>query len=343
MEKRVVLFLVLSLGIIFAYDFLLKQLGITPLSPPSTLEREIDPVDSHQDSSEIAEKPPSEMPFVEESPNGVSSPSPSEVQEDVVIETPLFRTGLASKGGVITFWELKKYLTQTEDPQPVELMYSKGQFSGPLSLRVTGNQALTDQIQKGPFAIQKTFSQLDASRPTGKVILRFEDPSSDLWIEKELTFHFDSYVVDVEIRTQGLAESLEVILGTNFGVVEWGQGFIGLLGSAWMIGEELEKENPDKMGETLHRQGDVKWLALQDKYFLSVLIPEQSSEIFATLETEHVVTAGIGFPSGNDGQTHKVRLYAGPKHYDTLKNFGIGLEDTIDFGWFIYGSWTIVK
>ena len=36
-------------------------------------------------------------------------------------------------------------------------------------------------------------------------------------------------------------------------------------------------------------------------------------------------------------------LYAGPKEFDTLKSFNIGLEDTIDFGWFIYGSWGIVK
>ena len=38
-----------------------------------------------------------------------------------------------------------------------------------------------------------------------------------------------------------------------------------------------------------------------------------------------------------------LQLYAGPKEYDTLRSLNVGLEDMIDFGWFIYGSWTIVK
>jgi YidC/Oxa1 family membrane protein insertase len=33
----------------------------------------------------------------------------------------------------------------------------------------------------------------------------------------------------------------------------------------------------------------------------------------------------------------------GPKEYDTLAAFKIELEETIDFGWFIHGSWSIVR
>jgi len=150
-------------------------------------------------------------------------------------------------------------------------------------------------------------------------------------------------VVDILIRTKGISKNLDVILGTNFGVVEWSQGFIGLLGSAWMIGEELEKKSPEADAPTLRRDGPVKWLALQDKYFMSVFIPENANSLFSKLENERVVSAGLSLPGGSGEQVHKTRLYAGPKQYDVLKSFGIGLEDTIDFGWFIYGSWSIVK
>jgi YidC/Oxa1 family membrane protein insertase len=37
MEKRVVIFLILSLAVIFGYDLLLKQLGLLP-PPPDTVE-----------------------------------------------------------------------------------------------------------------------------------------------------------------------------------------------------------------------------------------------------------------------------------------------------------------
>lgn len=344
MEKRVVIFLVLSLGIIFAYDYILKQMGITPFAPTTVVEQE------KSSSANLGESPSVEQPLSKNETGAQSSgspldfsPSPADLAEEVVIDTPLFRAGLSSKGGVFTFWELKRFLTQNDDPKPVELVYSQGQFPGPLSLQVPGNQEVTDRLHKGTFAIHQDFSTLDAAHPTGTVTFTLGTPSSDFWVEKALTFHYDSYQVDIAIRSQGITENLELVLGTNFGVVEWGQGFIGLLGSAWMIGDQLEKVNPEKMGDSLQREGNVKWLALQDKYFISVLIPEKADAISSTLESERVVTAGLIFPIVPGEQVHRAKLYAGPKHFDTLKGFEIGLEDNIDFGWFIYGSWKIVK
>jgi YidC/Oxa1 family membrane protein insertase len=341
MEKRVVLFLVLSLGIIFGYDLLLKQLGYSPFSTGPILDQEVTP-------SEPEKRPESgiQTPLSQEShsinSNSISN-EPQITDEVVVIETPLVRAGITSRGGVITSWELKKFLTQNEESHPVELVYSNGQFPGPLSLQVNGNEAVNQRLRHGLFRVQKDFEELDERRPTGKVILTNESSDSDLWVQKELTFHYNSYVVDIIIRTRGISENLEVLLGTNFGVVEWSQGFIGLLGSAWMVGEELEKKSPEADAPTLRRDGPVRWLALQDKYFMSVFIPENSSSLFSKLENERVVSAGISLSPGSGEQVHKTRLYAGPKQYDVLKSFEIGLEDTIDFGWFIYGSWGIVK
>ena len=341
MEKRVVLFLVLSLGIIFGYDLLLKQLGYSPFSNSPILDQEITPSEPAKGHEAGIKSSPSPEPDLI-SPSS-SSIEPLITEEIIVIETPLLQADISPQGGVITSWELKKFLTQTAESQPVELVYSEGQFPGPLSVQVNGNEAANQRLRQGLFHIQKDFTQLDEGHPTGKVILTHESADSDLWVQKELTFHFDSYVVDIIIRTRGISENLDVVLGTNFGVVEWGQGFIGLLGSAWMIGEELEKKSPEADAPTLRREGPVRWLALQDKYFMSVFIPEEANSLFSKLETERVVSAGISLPGGSGEQVHKFRLYAGPKQYDVLKSFGIGLEDTIDFGWFIYGSWSIVK
>ncbi|MFB3115381.1 MAG: membrane protein insertase YidC, partial [Nitrospirales bacterium] len=150
----------------------------------------------------------------------------------------------------------------------------------------------------------------------------------------------DSYLVDVVIRTEGLEGGVDVLLGTNFGVVEWGQGFIGAIGPAWMIGEELEKESPDP---EIRKSGDMRWAALQDKYFISVMIPEAARGVFAKTEMERVVTAGLEFPPSSEEPRIAFQLYAGPKQFAAMKALGYGLEDTIDFGWFIYDTWDIVR
>lgn len=342
MEKRVVLFLVLSLGIIFGYDLLLKELGYSPFSTSPIIDQEF--TTSLPKKGADAETPPSsslsEPPSISSS---IPSVEPLLTEEVVVVETPLFRAGISGQGGVITSWELKKYLTQTEENVPVQLVYPNGQFPGPLTVQIKGNEAETQRLRQGNFQVQKNFNELDESHPTGKVLLTHSSSESDLWIQKELTFHYDSYVVDIIIRTRGISGDINVLLGTNFGVVEWGQGFIGLLGSAWMVGDELEKLSPDADAPILRRDGPVRWLALQDKYFMSVFIPEHANGLYSKLETEMVVSAGMSLPGGSGEQVHKTKLYAGPKKYDVLKSFEIGLEDTIDFGWFIYGSWSIVK
>lgn len=342
MEKRVVLFLVLSLGIIFGYDLLLKELGYSPFSTSPIIDQEF--TTSLPKKGADAETPPSsslsEPPSISSS---IPSVEPLLTEEVVVVETPLFRAGISGQGGVIASWELKKYLTQTEENVPVQLVYPNGQFPGPLTVQIKGNEAETQRLRQGNFQVQKNFNELDESHPTGKVLLTHSSSESDLWIQKELTFHYDSYVVDIIIRTRGISGDINVLLGTNFGVVEWGQGFIGLLGSAWMVGDVLEKLSPDADAPILRRDGPVRWLALQDKYFMSVFIPEHANGLYSKLETEMVVSAGMSLPGGSGEQVHKTKLYAGPKKYDVLKSFEIGLEDTIDFGWFIYGSWSIVK
>jgi YidC/Oxa1 family membrane protein insertase len=349
MEKRVVLFLVLSLGIIFGYDLLLKELGYSPFSNSPIIDEEIRQPDSlgepRTDRTSSAPSDLAQESSTISTDNSEMSADQAVVAEEeiIVVETPLLRVGLSSQGAVITSWELKKFLTQTEESLPVQLVYTNGQYPGPLTLRSEGHEELTNILRQNPYHVEKDFSELDERHPTGKVVFTYRSDESEVWVQKALVFHYDSYVVDMEIRTRGISEKLDLVLGTNFGVVEWGQGFIGLLGSAWMIGEELVKESPEAEDPNIRREGPVKWLALQDKYFISVFIPEEATGLFAKLENEMVVSAGLNLPVGSEGQVHKARLYAGPKQFDVLKSFEIGLEDTIDFGWFIYGSWAPVK
>jgi YidC/Oxa1 family membrane protein insertase len=170
---------------------------------------------------------------------------------------------------------------------------------------------------------------------------RYRDQQRHVEVEKRLTFHHGTYAVDLDVRTEGLGSPLDVTLGTNFGIVEWGEGFIGLMGPASSVDDKVLKEMPE--GE-VERKGDVEWSAIQDKYFLSVLMPKkQAVAAVAKKEGDKLASAGVRFNPPASGATMSMQLYAGPKEYDTLKSFNLGLEDTIDFGWFIFGSWSLVK
>ncbi|MCS6294757.1 MAG: membrane protein insertase YidC [Nitrospira sp.] len=346
MEKRVIVFLVISLAVIIGYDYLLKGMGLLPPSEPvqvatSTPVAEKTSAGSENASSQTA-GPASSGSVGSLSQPGSSNGETGAVKDEQTIEvdTDLFRARFSNRGGVIKSWELKRYTTATEQgPAPVQLVYAGGRFKGPLSL-VTTDQSVTADLGSGLYQVSQDFSRLDSAHPIGHLTFRYHDAERSVDIEKELTFHHGSYVVDIAIRTQGLTTPVDVTLGTNFGIVEWGEGFIGLMGSASLVDDKVLKETPDGEAE---RKGDVKWSAIQDKYFLSVLMPQKASAALAKKEGDKLVSAGVRFPAPAAGSTMAMQLYAGPKEYDTLKGLNAGLEDTIDFGWFVFGSWGLVK
>ena len=344
MEKRIIVFLVISLLIIIGYDFLLKEFGLLP--EPVQVE------DSQSQDSDIQNIQSKSLVNNSGEPSGTiettadsavaSSSSTVETLELEDVETSLYQASISNRGAQITSWKLKHYLTQdTDTPEPIEFVYPEGHFAGPLSVQVP-DPIVAKMLKDAVYEVSRDFDSLSEGNPTGTLTYTFRDDEMGIAVKKALTFHYDSYLMDVVITTEGLEEAVEVLLGTNFGVVEWGQGFIGALGPAWMIGETLEKESPEP---EIRKTGDIQWAGLQDKYFISVIIPESGSArgVFARTETERVVSGGVVFPPSSENDRIVFQLYAGPKQFDAMKNLGHGLEDTIDFGWFIYGSWDIVR
>jgi YidC/Oxa1 family membrane protein insertase len=72
-------------------------------------------------------------------------------------------------------------------------------------------------------------------------------------------------------------------------------------------------------------------------------MPKQSTSSLAKTEGEQIVSTGVRMAAAGGASFAALQLYAGPKEYDTLKALNVGLEDMIDFGFFIFGSWSFVK
>lgn len=348
MEKRVVVFLVLSLAVILGYDLLLKQLGLLPPSTtvqeqanqePGTTSREAGTSPAEKKIDTASSGGPLSASQEPTSAPAASSVSVLPAERTITIETDVIRVGLNALGGVISSWELKQHRTAAPEQKPVQLVYQGAKFKGPLSI-TTSNAAAEKTLREGLYAIETDFTTLDTAHPIGHVMLRLEDPASGLKLQKRLTFHYGSYLVDVALTMEGLTDAYEVVLGTNFGIVEWGDGFIGLIGSASLVDGKVEKETPDS---ELERKGSVQWAALQDKYFLSVLMPQGGTAVLVKKEGDKLVSSSVRMPPSSAGASGQLQLYAGPKEYDTLRSLNVGLEDTIDFGWFIFGSWSVVK
>ena len=107
MDKRVVIFLVLSLAIILGFDFLIKQMGWLPEPPPaqdvavpgpSSTEREPAPAPvTGKDSGSTGLSLPAKSGQKSSPPSSDISPATSE--QTVTVETDLVRAELSNRGG----------------------------------------------------------------------------------------------------------------------------------------------------------------------------------------------------------------------------------------------------
>ncbi len=347
MEKRVIVFLVLSLGIIFGYEYLIKELGLLP-EPTISEEAEPSISDTSSPSSIGPESPtpgaPATTTIAPQKPSAgeVRPQDPrreSSAPEFIVVETELYRATFTTRGAALTSWELKRYRSSSDGKSLVQLVRQRGKFAEPLTVTVD-DTSHSKELSEGIYRVEKDFTTLDQGHPTGHITFSYSNPATGVRLEKQLTFHTESYVVDIALKSSGLAEAVKLGLGTNFGVVDWGEGFIGSVGAASLIDDKIEHDMPE--AETEHK-GPVKWVALQDKYFISALIPKTSASAWPKKQGDKLVSTAVRLPVDSSGAPLELQLFAGPKEFDTLQSLQIRLEDTIDFGWFLFGSWDTVR
>ena len=348
MEKRVVLFLVLALTIIVFYPLLLEKMGIITPAPPVDEE-------FHEGGFTLLDPDESAPVLSEEAPAlflpEAVAPMDSTfvVEQDVIVNTDLYRAVFSSAGGVLKSWTLKKHLTSDpQDRQPIELV-ADTEVSYPHPLVVLNEASEPNHpFSTALYAVEGGDLELSEFEPDGHLTFWYQDPHTGASIAKRMTFSNDAYLVDLEIETTGLTDPYVVSLGTNFGVTEWNdQTFIGINGPATFINGEIDKTSPDTE-ET--REGIIRWVALQDKYFISALIADDSADgggaegkVKVFPREDKLFSTGVVIDPLPGLHTVRYQLYAGPKSYDGLRDLNVGLEDTIDFGWFIYGSWSLVR
>lgn len=336
MEQRVVLFLILSVVIIFSYPILLQKMGV-PVVQTQTAE----PTKQEEKTKAIASHPVSE-PSVNP-PSSGTVPAASVAQIEKVVETDLYRVVLSSAGGTIKKWELKRYTEKDLEGKehPIELI-KNGYKSLPLDIREISNPAKTVLY----YSMDAEGIRLDDKKPEAVVQMVHLGPDGHK-IKKELRFYNDDYRIDLNVYHEGAAKEYAISLGTNFGIhTIGGKNFLGGAGAIGLVGDEVVKVDFSKTeGNPFTFQGIPKWFALNDKYFIGAMIPqgkERLGPVSVRKVNDNQFDVDIKI-SPKNGETLSFILYAGPKEHERLSKFKVYMEESIDFGWFIAGSWLPVR
>ncbi len=322
---------------------------ITPKAPPATEVVAPDSVTTPTDS------PPVTTPQVTESAPPAATPTSTTPQTPLVadtaklvndfvdIETPLYHMTIASNG-LVSGYELKEYQAKAGDPVALHVARTAGkEMVGAVDFNFgsTNPKTLKDlRFQASKARIFLSGSGADS------VVLTAGDPTTQ-FISLTYVFQSGSYGFQVALSTGGLS-----IPETGEYQIKWIGGVpvtepnpisdLQYSGAYAQIGSELEKvhvgADPEK---TFQATGQTFFMATRSKYFMAAVIPQDPAagiDIVGRNPTPKVKDSPQYYelslremwgPAANG----RWAVYWGPIKYENLKAFGVGLDETMNWGW----------
>jgi YidC/Oxa1 family membrane protein insertase len=325
MEKRLLLAIVLSFAVLFLYQlvFVKKEPPQQPVLEPTA---EIEKAPEQKPALKQPVEPPDTS--VEQSFQSAAA----ETEEDIVVDTPLYRAVWINKGAQLESWKLKEYKDDREEN--LELISARS-----AELDLYPFLLLTDDADFDSTINNALFkSSVDGLELTEgeEGVLRFEYATeTGTRIEKIFAFHGGTYDFDIQINVwrNGQKIAPRIIWGPSFGNLsaEELKKRIGGGGAGVTVyaGNKIfrHEERKFKLENSLYNFAD--WVAYDSNYFAVLFLapPQKLSAAFLKEEINQVphFYLAIDIPE---------KAFIGPKDVDKLTELGKDTKKIIRFGFF---------
>jgi YidC/Oxa1 family membrane protein insertase len=257
----------------------------------------------------------------------------------ITVNTPLYSVQISEKGAVFKSFILKKFRENGNPESPfLQLCSAKSKIGTVLT-------QFRDDTFSSP---EDSFFQADISDDTVDVIHgSFEIPFTCLSpdgfvIEKKFLFSPESYLISLDIsikNTSSRPVKGNLMLSLVDDLPEKNSGY-SFQGPTAYINNELKQIKIKKLKHKDLFDGMISWIALEDRYFASCIIPGTSTSARMhinvaendLLKATYIQTIG----SINSGEKHvsNFHLYFGPKKISILSVLGYHLDKLVNFGMF---------
>ncbi|MCZ6701572.1 MAG: membrane protein insertase YidC [Ignavibacteria bacterium] len=340
-------------------------------SAPDPQVQDFRPIDTTTVFADTIHFPPTEksIPPEPEVKDSKHFDLPVITDEITTIENEVFIVELSSKGGNIH----KVYLKQFKNWYSITDNNGEDYYKSSVQLInfSIGDAYNLSFVSTDGKAINTIDHFFESDRSPGKYVLSGEDSltiqykfivSEGKEIVKKYIFYGNRYVIQSDIVLIGMNN----LISNNAYDLVWNGGIRAVeknsvdeatySNSSVYYGDEQVIFDAPSVGETEHEDfnGRVNWIAVRNKYFAVVIIPDDPSTVEgAYIEGYQETRPNNGFekffnsrlilPFKNTNYEKRTfKLYIGPVDYKTLTELGNNLEALVDFGSF-FGLKFIVR
>lgn len=242
---------------------------------------------------------------------------PSGIEKEIKVENEVCTLVFSTRGGVVKSAEFKKFKDKSGNP----IVLKGDDVLPPFSLGLDEGF----QLSKANFSVRGGDLRLGPDLKTAPLV--FEYSSGDYSVRRTYTFNSSGYGFNLRDEVAG-PNAFWITLGKDFGIYEkddsvhFGPVILKDAERMEFVGKDLKEPKSIKEG--------LKWIAQEDKYFFSAIVPKTKIEDSKVWSKNDNALAALKMPGG----VNDYHVYIGPKEYDNLKALGLGLEHIVDFGFF---------
>jgi YidC/Oxa1 family membrane protein insertase len=337
LENRLLLAFVLSLAVFVGWGYFLAEVQ-GPAKEPGIeeLSQDVQAVPSQQKApvSGASALPQSELSQLPTTPALVNQFPGEEVL--IQVSTGKSHFVISNRGGVLKELQLPRF--NNDAGEVIDLIDNPDQLTSALALK-SNDPEITAILQNAYYEPSTTSIVLSQDSPEGRLTLTLNH-SSGLQVTRTYIFHFNDY--QIEMDTQISAASMtsrnlqyKILLGPGMGgKISSQTDYIVFSGATVFVNNERKENDPDDITGTVPFSGDLQWVAFQNKYFGSALIPQQGTKNGFVFKEKEQVFVGLEFESVQSAASAKNLFYAGTKELEILEDKGHHLVRMIDYGWF---------
>lgn len=330
-QARIIIAVALSFLVFLAWDYFYND-----KKPLTKVEQTIE--EKQAAKTEIASSG-KEIKLQEKPTYKEPSVKTGELSRVIKINTPFYSVNINAKGAAITSFVLSKYRENINDDSPNKELIPKEVEEGTVLAGFAGKSI--PGIDTAVYASDAESELIDLKEGSREIRFYWKSPHGVI-IEKKYVISADTYLIGLTINIinkspESIKDRLFVSLNSFFNDKSGSDSFEG---PSALINNSLEQIKLKNIEEKNTYSGVLKWIAVQDRYFMAAIIPKISLETDMRLnlkdkgylEAQYLNPEKEIRPGAQEQM--EFNIFFGPKSLKLLGGLGYDLNRSINFGWF---------
>jgi YidC/Oxa1 family membrane protein insertase len=320
MEKRLLIAAGLSLAVLLLWEWVAPK-------PPKVPAPAVEPTPTASSPAGTAAGTaiaPTAAPMAPAAP-AVAAPETADAESSTTLSNAVFQATFTNRGAVLTSFILKSHMDHQR--KPLELIRELPGLPRPLAVDFPKDPEATKRAASAFFVVERESDNL----------VRFRWADGAIAISKEIRIGA-GYLFEVKTTVTGPPFAVLVGPGLrNPTDKERASSYVMPASAVAATTEGLKVVAPGKAESQAWTVPARGFAGIEDNYFLEVLVPRTpaTARLYSFSVPRPEGKPSVELAVGLEGQgTLDSSAFFGPKDVSILESYGLGLERTVDFGWY---------